>query len=274
MVFGCADFMGGRATRRAPSASITYVSQRAGLLVLAVGLVLYPGDGLTLRTVGFGALGGLFGGLGILFLYSGLSTGTMSIVSPVSAVTSAAVPVFVGVAFLAERPTMRAVIGIVCALAAITLVSSTSGGVSVGTSGALRSVVIAICAGVGFGMFFVCLQRAGDPETVGLWGIAAARPISIGLAALVAKRKGQPLKLDPKTRRLAVAAGVLDQTANILYVLSIGRGLLSLLAMLASLYPVSTVALAYIVDHERVNRPQKLGLVMALLGTVLIASSA
>ena len=70
-----------------------------------------------------------------------------------------------------------------------------------------------------------------------------------------------------------MSAGTLDQTANVLYVLSVGKGLLSLLALLASLYPVSTVALAYLVDHERVNRPQKIGLLLAFLGTVLIATS-
>ena len=273
LVFGCADFMGGKATRTASSATVAFVSQRSGLLVLAVGLLVSPGSGPTLRTTAFGAIGGLFGGLGILLLYHGLSTGSMSIISPLSAVTSASVPVIVGIALLGERPLRNAIIGIVFALVAIALVSSSRGPMRAGSSLA-RSVGIAVGSGLGFGLFFVFLQKAGDPKTVGLWGLVAARPASIGLAALVAKRNQVPLKLEPKTRRLAVSAGVLDQLANVLYVLSIGRGLLSLLALLASLYPVSTVALAYIVDHERLNRPQKIGLVLALLGTVLIATSA
>jgi uncharacterized membrane protein len=271
LVFGCADFCGGRATRFAPATSVTYVSQKAGLLVLIVGLFIAPGSGPSVRAIGFGAIGGLFGAVGILFLYHGLSSGTMSIVSPLSAVTSAVVPVVVAVAVFHERPGRTALIGIVSALCAIFLVSTASGRSSSGQSSTGQSILTAIAAGAGFGLFFVFLQKAGDPAKVGLWGLVGARPVSMGSAALVAKLRGDPLTIAPEHKRTVLLAGTLDQLANVLYVLAIGRGLLAIIGVLASLFPVSTVALAHFVDGERVSVLQKVGLAFALVSLVLIA---
>jgi drug/metabolite transporter (DMT)-like permease len=271
LVFGCADFCGGRAARTSPTTSVTYVSQKAGLLVLIVGLFIAPGAGPSIRTIGFGAIGGLFGAAGILLLYQGLSVGTMSIVSPLSAVTSAVVPVVVAMTLFQERPGRNALIGIVSALCAIALVSSSSGHSATGRASAVRSVLTAIGAGVGFGLFFVFLQKAGDPAKVGLWGLVGARPVSMGAAALVAKLRGEPRTVAPEHRRTVLLAGTLDQLANVLYVLAIGRGLLAIIGVLASMFPVSTVALAHFVDGERVSPLQKVGLVFAFLSLVLIA---
>jgi drug/metabolite transporter (DMT)-like permease len=271
LVFGCADFCGGRATRTSPATSVAYVSQKAGLLVLIVGLLIAPGDGPSFRTIGFGAIGGLFGAVGILLLYKGLSVGTMSIVSPLSAVTSAVVPVIVAITVFQERPGRNALIGIVSALLAIALVSSAPGQSAPGQASAGRSILTAIGAGVGFGLFFVFLQKAGDPAKVGLWGLVGARPVSMGTAALMAKLRGEPRTVSPENRRTALLAGTLDQLANVLYVLAIGRGLLAIIGVLASMFPVSTVALAHFVDKERVSPLQKVGLVFAFLSLVLIA---
>lgn len=271
IVYGCADFCGGKSTRKAASSTVTFSSQVAGLGVLAVALFFVPGDGPSLRVIGFGALGGLGGALGILLLYYGLAVGTMSIVSPVAAVTAAAIPVVVGTTLLGERPGWLALVGIVFALTAIALVSvsgATGGGT---TPHSARIVGIALGAGVGFGLFFVFLQRAGDPEVVGLWGLVAARPVSIAVSGILAKRQQQPLFPARDAWPLVALAGVLDQAANVLYVLSIGHGLLSLLAVLAALYPMSTVALARIIDGERLRPVQLAGLGCALLGLVLIA---
>ena len=134
-----------------------------------------------------------------------------------------------------------------------------------------RIVFIALGAGIGFGLFFVFLQRAGDPKVVGLWGLVGARPVSIAVSGLLATRQHEPLFPSRAAWPLVALAGVLDQLANVLYVLSIGHGLLSLLAVLASLYPVSTVGLARVIDGERLRPVQVAGLGFALLGLVLIA---
>ena len=269
IVYGCADFCGGKSTRKAASTTVTFSSQLAGLVVLGAALFFVPGDGPSLRVLGFGALGGLGGALGILLLYHGLAVGTMSIVSPVAAVTAATIPVAVGTVILGERPGWLPLVGIAFALTAIALVGL--GGSDGPTPHSARIVFIALGAGIGFGLFFVFLQRAGDPKVVGLWGLVGARPVSIAVSGLLATRQRQPHFPARAAWPLVALAGILDQLANVLYVLSIGHGLLSLLAVLASLYPVSTVGLARVIDRERLRPVQVAGLAFALLGLVLIA---
>ena len=268
LVYGCADFCGGKATRKAPTSTVTFASQLSGLAVLAVGLALVPGGGPTMRAIGFGAVGGLGGAVGILLLYHGLAVGTMSIVSPVTAVTAATIPVIAGTLLFHERPGVSALTGIAFAIAAIALVSLSRGSGSIVEP--LRMVAIAIGAGLGFGLFFVCLQRAGDPRRVGLWALAGARPVSIAMSGVLARRQGHAIVPPRSAWPLIALAGTLDQLANVLYVLSIGRGLLSVLAVLASLYPISTVALARVVDQERLRSVQLVGLGLAIAGLVLI----
>ncbi len=272
LVYGCADFLGGKATRRSAASTVTASSQLAGLSVLALGVLMIGGKGPTLRVLCFGAVAGLAGALGIVLLYAALAQGTMSIVSPVTAGTAAVVPVLVGTVWLHERPPSRAWFGVMLTLAAIALVSQATGPDGRHTR-ALRIVLMSVGAGLGFGTLFVLLRQAGDPRDVGLWALVGARPISIGAAALLAKRNSEPVLVQRKEWKTVAGAGMLDQAANVLYVLSIGRGLLSVLAVLASLYPVSTVALARMIDGERLQRIQLIGVTLAFLALMLVASA-
>ena len=269
IVYGCADFCGGKATRKMSTATVTFSSQLMGLSVLGVAVWLVPAQGPTWRALGFGALGGLGGAVGIMLLYHGLAIGTMSIVSPITAVVAATIPLLVGTVVLGERPGALRLAGIACALVAVVLVSVSP---SRGTAAhPLRMVFISVGAGIGFGMFFVMLQQAGKPEDVGLWALVAARPVSVLVPGLLAARQHQSLFPSRAAWPLVMLAGVMDQLANVLYVLAIGSGLLSIVAVLASLYPVSTVALARIIDRERLQRVQVAGLGFALAGLVMIA---
>lgn len=272
LVYGCADFLGGKATRRSAASTVTASSQLAGLSVLALGVLMIGGKGPTLRVLCFGAVAGLAGALGIVLLYAALAQGTMSIVSPVTAGTAAVVPVLVGTVWLHERPPSRAWFGVMLTLAAIALVSQATAPDGRHTR-ALRIVLMSVGAGLGFGTLFVLLRQAGDPRDVGLWALVGARPISIGAAALLAKRNSEPVLVQRKEWKTVAGAGMLDQAANVLYVLSIGRGLLSVLAVLASLYPVSTVALARMIDGERLQRIQLIGVTLAFLALILVASA-
>jgi drug/metabolite transporter (DMT)-like permease len=271
LVFGCGDFAGGKATRKTPVATVTFFSQLCGLVILGIGLLFKHGDGPRWNVLGWGALGGLGGAVGILLLYHALSIGTMSIVSPITAVTGAAVPVLVGVVIHHERPKLLAIVGIVFALCAIALVSRSVEGSVDSARSSPKILAFAAGAGFGFGLFFVFLQQAGSPEQVGLWGLVGARPVSIAVAAVLAFRNHQPLLPTRGERRKVALAGCLDQAANVIYVFAIGRALLSLIGVLASLYPVSTVALARLIDHERLHRIQIVGLAFAFLGLGLIA---
>lgn len=268
VVYGFADFCGGKATRRASTWTVTASSQLAGLVTVLVCLPFAWGEGPSVRAVGLGAIGGIAGAVGIMFLYHGLAHGTMSIVSPVTAVVASLVPVLFGVVVLDERPGTVPLIGIFFALAAVALVSASGGGGR--DAHLLRTVRWAVGAGLGFGTFFVLLQRVGDDA--GAWPLVGARPVSIALASLVAMRSRQPILVPRSAWPLSIAAGALDMVANLLFIFAAARGDLAVIAVLASLYPVSTVALARIVDREVLRPVQAAGLVFAFAALALIAA--
>ena len=267
VVYGCADFCGGKATRLASAYTVTSSSQIAGFAVLLVGVAVVPSQVLTAHDLALGALGGVAGGAGIMLLYHSLAHGTMSIVSPVTAVLAATVPVLCGVGLFGERPRPLAFVGIAFSLVAIALVGfSHDGG---GRAGVGRSILTAAAAGVCFGVFYVFLARCYDQA--GLWPLVAARPVSIAMAVLAARLKRQPVFVPRDDWRRAAPAGVMDMGANVLYLFATHSGLLAITGVLASLYPVSTVALARTIDHERLRPVQLAGLVFAVLALVLIA---
>jgi uncharacterized membrane protein len=219
-VFGVSDFMGGTAARRVPSAVVAMLAQLAGLLALGLILVVLPATVLP-SALGWGLLAGLAGGIGVPLLYRGLAVGPMNVVAPLTALTSAAVPVITG-AVLGERPSVQAWVGIALALIAgvvvgMSLDSRGTGGSdgsdgsagSAGTDGtggalgadrgadrdarrrALRGVAIALFSGLCFGGFFVLLAQA-DP-VAGLWPVATAKvagSLVAGVALLGALRSG------------------------------------------------------------------------------------
>jgi drug/metabolite transporter (DMT)-like permease len=264
--YGIGDFCGGLAARRIPATSVLLWSHVLGLgLLLASALVV--GGSASGTDLLIGGLGGLCGAAGVGFLYKGLSVGPMSVVAPVTALLSASVPVLAG--FLeGERPSLGVTVGMGTALVAILLVSAEGGG-SLRPSD-LRGVSFALAAGLGFGFFFVALSHVGDDA--GLWPLVAARVASVSAVGLLALAGRVPRALPPPgARALTAAAGALDAAANVLYLLAVREGLLSVVAVLAALYPVSTIVLARVVLHERFARLQRVGLALALPAAVLMA---
>jgi drug/metabolite transporter (DMT)-like permease len=134
----------------------------------------------------------------------------------------------------------------------------------------LRGVTYALAAGLGFGLFFVALSHVGDDA--GLWPLVAARVASVSAVGLLALVGRVPRAFPPPgARALTFAAGSLDAAANVLYLLAVREGMLSVVAVLAALYPVSTIVLARVVLHERFARLQRLGLALALPAAILMA---
>ena len=262
-VYGIADFAGGRATRYAPSQVVTLVSQLGGFVPVLALVLFVPSDGPTARNLVAGAIGGLCGGAGLMLLYHGLSVGTMSLVSPVCAVVAAIVPVVAGVVG-GDRPGAWSLLGIGVAITAIALV---------GLSGPLganrRGLGAALGAGAGFGFFFVALAHSGGRP--GLWPLVAARPASMALAWLMAHRAGVRITLGGAPPTLVLGAGILDMTANLLFLFAAGRGQLAIVGVVASLYPTSTVMLAGWLDHERLHPVQWVGLGAAAAALALVS---
>lgn len=264
LVYGAADFTGGLAAKRTPALTVVALSQFAGLVVLLVALPLLGTPVPPARDLALGAAGGLGGGVGVVFLYRGLANGRMGIVAPMSAVGAAVLPVVFGLA-TGEQPGGLAFAGAAVALLAVVAVSSGPGS----AGAARRGLFDAVLAGIGFGAFFVVLAQVG--EGAGMWPLATARAsvIVVGLAALLTRTA---LRAPRAALPAIAAAGVGDMLANVLYVLAVRTGLLSLVAVLVALYPASTVLLARLVLGERLARVQTAGILLAVTGTALIAA--
>jgi drug/metabolite transporter (DMT)-like permease len=269
LVYGTADFCGGLATRRAPAFGVVALSQAAGLLALAALLPLLGGTP-TVRDLAWGAAAGLAGAVALVLFYRALATGVMSVVAPVTALAGAAVPVLVGTA-LGERLPVAATIGIAFALVAVVLVAA-EGGLPTWRSVRAAGLFPAALSGAGFGVFFVLLDRTSADS--GLWPLVGARPVSIAAVVVVALLARGSLRVGRTVLPLVGLAGVLDMSANALFLLATQQGQLAVTGVLASLYPVSTVVLAQLVLRERLVRVQLAGLAAAAVAVVLISLPA
>lgn len=266
VTYGIGDFFGGLAAARASAAAVLLWSHLVGVGMMLGAAVLVSGE-LTASDVAIGALGGLAGAAGVGLLYQALAIGPMSAVAPVTALLAAAVPAVVGFA-QGERPGAAAIVGMVAGVTAIVLISAEGGG-SLRPSDP-RAVTFALGAGLGFGLFFVALSYTGDGT--GVWPLVGARAASVSvMGALALLGRFSPAVPIGRPRVHTASAGALDVAANVLYLLAIREGLLSIVSVLASLYPASTVVLAWIVLHERFAPLQRVGLLLAVPAAALMA---
>lgn len=261
--WGAADFSGGLATRNDPVLKVLLLSQVLGLGLLLM-LVPFSGEGFPgVETMAWGALAGLFGAFGIGALYRGLARGPMGLVAPVSSVVAALVPV--GVAMVrAGLPNPLQWIGMASALSSVWLIS---GGGRQGRVG-VEDLRLPLAAGIGFGLFFVCIDAAG--QTALVWPLVAARAASVAAVAPVVLWRGAMTSLSPGRMPLIALAGILDTAGNAFFILAARMGRLDIAAVLTSLYPAATVLLAWIVLRERIGRRQGIGVVLAVSALVLI----
>jgi uncharacterized membrane protein len=192
----------------------------------------------------------------------------MAIFAPVSAVTAAVVPLGVGLV-VDDPPGTLALVGVCCAIAAIALMSVQVAGSGVHAAVTPRLVLLALAAGTMFGVFFVLLGGVG--ENTGMWPLLGVRTGSLALGLLLVARQPVSLRLDGPVLRWTVTAGGCDIAANAAYLLAAQRGLLSVVAPIAALYPGSTVMLALLVDRERLRPVQVVGLGLAATALVLVA---
>jgi uncharacterized membrane protein len=274
VLYGAADFLGGLASKRASTAWVVAIAQSSGLLVLLGTIGLLPQADPARADVLWGALAGLAGTLGVGLLYRALAIGTMGVVAPITAVCAVALPVLVSI-LRGQRPAALALAGIALALVAIVLVSRQPSAAAVGANipsprRLPPGVPHAMLSGVAIGVFFVVLAEA-RPES-GLWPLVGARGTAFPVCLLVgALSRGPSLKMMPRRAVLtAASAGIVDMTANVLYLLASRMGSLAVVVTLSSLYPASTVVLARLVLGERLHRTQVVGMVCALVAVALI----
>ncbi|MCV7279974.1 EamA family transporter [Mycolicibacterium flavescens] len=267
--YGISDFVGGLASRRVAALRVVLVSYPIAMVLLAIIATVVGGD-ISEGAVVWGVLCGVSQAFGVWWFYAALGSGPISVVSPLTAILVAAIPVGLGLA-LGERPGLVAGIGVVVALVAVVLVSrDTTDEDSVAHRFTPTVAWLTVGSGVAFGMNFVLIDQA--PVEAKLWPLVFARMSATTLVVVIAllsrnlrPPSGTPLKL-------AVFAAFLDVGANIAMLLALQASLLSLAGVLMSLYPAATVLLAIVVLRERVSRWQALGMVLALAAVAMIAS--
>ena len=266
VTYGVADYCGGRASRSVASTVVTLLGQATSLVLVVAGVILIGTPLASAHDLWWGAAGGAAGGLALICFYRALSHGAMTVVAPTTAVVSAVLPVVVGVV-QGERPSGAALVGIVLACLAVALVGGAIGTRHGHTS--LTTVMLAVVAGVGFGFIFVAFARTADDS--GLWPLVAARAASVPVVAVVIGVTRPGRGAIRAVVWLVGASGVLDMAANLFYLEASHRGLLSIVAVISSMYPVSTVCLAFGLDHERVSKSQAVGLACAATALALVS---
>lgn len=270
IVYGAADFFGGLSSRRLGVLRAGGIAALAGLAVLLVALP-FLGGRWTMEAVGLGALAGVAGGTGLLLLYACLAIGPMSVLSPLTALVSAVVPMGWGL-LKGERIGFFGSIGLVLALVAVVLVALVPERTAARATP--RALLMGIGAGTAIGFFLVLLDAT--PADSGLVPLVANRVVgatlmigALGVALL--GRRAAPLRDARHGFWLAVVCGVLDGTANALLLAGVRTGDLTVMAVLTALYPAGTIALAALVLKERITVLQALGLVLALTAAALLA---
>jgi drug/metabolite transporter (DMT)-like permease len=252
-------------SRRLHVLAVLVVSQSVGL-ALALIVALSFGDGLPGWAWIVAGAGGAAGALGLGAFYRSMAIGTVSVVTPVASM-GVIVPVAVGLA-RGESPAAIQLGGLAVAMVGILFASREAE--LRGWSTSPESLLLAALGGLGFGTFFVALDAAAAEDTA--WALFAGRGGGVAVVTGAWLAFGRPSPAGEGALRALLAMGLLDILANGLYAVATTKGLLALVAVGGSLYPVVTVLLARFVLDERLARLQRAGVALALLGVVLIAA--
>lgn len=269
--WGVSDFLGGQQTRRLPVLGVLAVSQPAGLVLIALLIVLTGADPISAGKLGIAFLAGVASLGGLAAFYTAMAMGTVSVVAPIAAL-GVLVPVVVGLA-AGESPAPIQLAGLVPAVAGVVVLSyEETPDHDEGARAARLSIVLAVVAGLGFGIFFIGLDAAAADRPG--WAILAVRVggITTVLAALLVSRP----RLDEVGAAwpVLVVIGVFDVSATVLIAFASTKGVLPVVAVGGSMYPAFTIALAHSVLGERLARLQWTGVFLALAGVTMIAAGS
>lgn len=267
LTWGVADFMGGIASRKRSVLQVLVIAYPVGAVVLTgVAIFVVPGE-LSSETFTIGAIAGAIGATAIGCLYVALKRGPMGIVSPITAVMSAAIPVFFGL-LNGERLNLLAVIGIITAATAVILVSQE---VNTHQKIAFSTIAISLTSGSLIGTYLTLVGTSSDDS--GIWTATIARWFSsiLVLGAVLATVRNFERSSYPWL--LVIISGLLDAAANGIFQIATQNGMLAIVAVLGSLYPATTALLARFILHERLHKIQITGVVLALAAAVTLTLS-
>jgi uncharacterized membrane protein len=269
LAWGSADFLGGFTSQRVHTVTVLLVSQTFGLaaaIVLVLALRDSPPDP---HVFVLSAIAGVVGVAALALLFHGLAVGRMSVVAPLSAVGGGVLPLAWGL-LRGEEPTMLALVGVALALIAVVIVGRGAEHDPVPSIPPTRELTLGVTSGVGFGVVLILFSESATNS--GMWPVLIARCAAVPVLAVVALALGRFVRVARPDVAPIAGSGLFDVCANAIVLLAVRRGLLSLVAPVAALYPAMTVMLARVVLHERIGRQRVVGLALGLAGLALIAT--
>ena len=264
MAWGVGDFLGGVTSRRLSALTVLAASEAAGLAAIAAVAAVRAEGPPGAEALALAAAAGIGGVIGLAGLYRGMAVGAMAVVAPISA-AAAIVPLVYGLAS-GERPSPLQLVGSAAVLLGVAAASREPA--AVGTRVA-AGVGLALVAALGFGWYFVVIDAASDADVV--WAVLVSRAVATIIAVAAATAHGS-LRVPRPQLPVVGAIGLFDVGANVLLATALTKGYVSIVSVVASLYPVVTVGLAVGVLRERPARVQRLGIAVALAGVALIAA--
>lgn len=268
LIIGSSDFGGGWATRRDDPFRVTGGAQLAGMVAAVVLAVVVDAPDVGRTDVIAGAVAGASGAFSFICFYRALASGAMSVIAPTTALVGAAVPSAVGIT-RGEELSATTAAGLAVAIVAIFLVTRETTGLTERATPP-AAFAFAVVAGLGFSVFFLALA---ETETeAGMWPLVVARVASVPVVVVLAWRlTGRAVPADRPALGVAIVVGITEMVANALILVALRRGPIAVASVFGSLYPVSTVVLAWLVLRERIGRLQLIGLGLTLGALALVA---
>lgn len=265
LAWGAADFTGGLASRKTGAFRTAFYGELIGIAIIFVVALIIPQSFPIWSNWLLAMTAGALGTSGLLLLYHSMTKGLMSIAGPVSALLAAVLPVVVG-SFTEGIPGILTWIGFAFALAAIWFISQSRAGVK-DILTHISDLRLPLLAGIGFGSYFVLMHAATRASTY--WPMVASRLGGILILVIFMTFRKESWRVNPAAIGIIVLNGVLDIGGNLFFILAGQVGRLDIAAVVSSLYPGSTVLLAWIILKERLSRTQWIGIAAALIAIVL-----
>jgi len=268
ILWGTADYLAGNLAKRFKALAVTGVSQTFGLL-FGLSVIALTGSYIA-PTLSFndyfipGVIAGIAGFIGLTAFYTGLATGRMGVVSPISSL-SVVIPLVYAL-IQGERPSTAQTLGIVIAIAGAFMAS----GPEVRNGLPIKPLIYAVIAALGFGTALTFI--AIGSETDSLHTMTAMRCASVTVCIVIALKYRTLGGFSRSHIPLLIFIGVADFLANFLLGVASTKGLVSIAMVFGSLFPIVTILLAYKFLHERLHRIQYVGIAAALFGVILIAA--
>jgi uncharacterized membrane protein len=261
--WGGSDFLGGLATRRVNAFLFTTFVHAAGVLVMGSVVVVTHAPVPSRHAILWAFTSGAIGGVALAIFYRALSLGNMGLTTPVAAVLGAAIPTVLEIAKEGSPGTIP-VLGFVVAGLGVWLISRSEGGAA-----RPKGLGLAVLAGIGFAGFYLCVHQAGNESAS--WIATLSRIASLAVTGAIVLVSGGRQKISRDLVLMAIAAGTLDVTGTVVFLMASQAGRLDAAVVLSSLYPAITVLLARIILKEHFTRWKAVGMIAALAAVPMIA---